>query len=68
MEKAEFKFQNLQSGETWTFPTEEALLAFLKSRTTTALAGSGEPNEKVTYPEGWPEPAPLPEDYWETAQ
>lgn len=70
MSEGAFTWTNLQTGEKWTFPDMESLQAFLsrKGADRTTLAGSAVPEEKVEAEEGWPQPAPLPEDYWESAQ
>lgn len=64
MGEGEFAWTNLQTGEKWTFPDMKSLQAFLDARAArTSLAGSAEPSEKITTPEGeqgWPTPAEPP--------
>jgi hypothetical protein len=66
--KGEFTWTNLETGENWSFPSMEALAAFLAVREGHALTGVPTPPTTQEPEEGWPEPAPLPSDYWETAE
>ena len=59
MPEGEFAWTDLKNGDRMTFKSFADLKAFLdwKEARTVALAGSGEPQEKI---EGWPEPAAIP--------
>jgi len=63
-----FSYHDPATNETWTFPSLEALTAYMAVREGHALTGVPTPPTTEEPEEGWPEPAPLPADYWETAE